>query len=79
MSEMRTRARDALSGPPAYVPTSGLDGLHANRDRAAKDIARALQPVIPAGFRAKVTITVENGVVEASSIAIELRSPQGKS
>lgn len=60
------------------LPAYGLDALQQHRDGAAKAIAKALQPILPRGFRAKVTLTVEDGRIDPSNIAIELRALQGK-
>lgn len=58
---------------------TGLKALHEARDTAAAEIAAAIQRVIPAGFRARIAVTVDNGVVQAEDVAIELRPRQRRS
>lgn len=57
---------------------TGLKALHEAREAAAAEIAAAIQRVVPPGFRAKITATVDNGVVRAHDVAIELRPCQRK-
>jgi hypothetical protein len=40
-------------------------------------IAEALQPLIPRGFRARVQMVIDNGVIKGDTITLELRPSQG--
>lgn len=53
-----------------------LEALHQARDAAAAAVARALQPIIPRGFRGKLTICIDAGVVRPENVTMELRPPQ---
>jgi hypothetical protein len=67
-----------LTGYP-YPPSArnvGLQALQDARDEAAREIADAIQRVIPKGFRGRITATVDNGVVRAHDVAIEMRPSQ---
>lgn len=64
---------------PPVVPTregGGLQKLHDARDEACASIAAVLQRMVPRGFRGRITVTVDNGVVRAQDVAIELRPSQ---
>ena len=61
------------------MSTSAFEDLEAARDGVVAALVRALQPVIPRGFRAKVTIVLDNGVVRPENVTMELRKPQGSS
>ena len=39
-------------------------------------IARALQPVIPAGWHGRLSISVDAGIVKPENVAIEMRPKQ---
>lgn len=41
-------------------------------------IAATLQPIIPKGFRGKISITVDAGEILPSNVSIEMRPPQGR-
>ena len=65
-----------MSTLPAPRAVDGLQALHDARDKAAQQIADAIQKVLPKGFRGRLAIVVDNGVVRAQDVAIELRPPQ---
>jgi hypothetical protein len=58
------------------TPSAGLKALHEARDQAARDIADALQRILPDGFRGKITVVVDKGIIQAQHVSIELRSEQ---
>lgn len=64
--------------PAPVAPLTGLRALHAARDAAAEEIARALRPAIPRGFRGKITVVIQEGVVRPEDVTLELRPPQGR-
>lgn len=41
-------------------------------------IAERLQPIIPTGFRGKISVTIDGGSIIPSNVSIEMRPPQGK-
>jgi hypothetical protein len=55
---------------------SGLKGLHEARDQAAREVAEALQRILPPGFRGRITVVVDKGLIRAQDVAIELRPAQ---
>lgn len=57
------------------APSAGLQALHAARDQAAREIAAALQRILPPGFRGRITVAVDNGNIRAQDVCIELRPP----
>lgn len=62
---------------PYVVPVSiGLSALHNARELAAQEIAAAVQRVLPRGFRARITLHVDGGVVRPQDVTIELRPAQ---
>lgn len=48
----------------------------ASRDSTVEAILSALQPIIPPGFRGKITISVDNGTIRPDDVAVELRKAQ---
>jgi len=58
------------------TPSAGLKALHEARDQAAREIAAALQRILPPGFRGLITVYVDKGVIRAQDVSIELRPPQ---
>ncbi len=68
--ENHSTGREGVNAAP------GLKALEKARVEAAQEIAAALQRILPPGFRAKLTITVDRGVVRAQDVAIELRPQQ---
>lgn len=65
---------DALSDEAAT--SVGLKALHEARDQAAREIADALQRILPDGFRGRITVVVDKGIIRAQDVAIELRPEQ---
>lgn len=56
---------------------SGLQALHEARDRAAAEIAAALQRItLPVGFRGRIVVVVDKGLIRAQDVTIELRPEQ---
>lgn len=70
--------REAVRPPVVPTREGALLKLHEARDGACAQIADALQRVVPRGFRAIITARVDNGVVRAEDVAIELRPCQRK-
>lgn len=56
--------------------SGGLKALHDARDQAAREIAMALQRILPDGFRGRITVCVDKGLIRAQDVSIELRPPQ---
>lgn len=65
-----------MTSVPAPLVGSGLKALQDARDAAAREIADAIQRILPHGFRGRITVAVDNGVVRAHDVAIEMRPPQ---
>lgn len=78
MARVRHERRDvrSMSTLPAPRAIGGLQALHDARDEAAQQIADVIQRVLPHGFRGRITVAVDNGVVRAHDVAIEMRPPQ---
>lgn len=55
---------------------AGLQALHAAKEQAAREIAAAVQRVLPAGFRGRITLVIDGGIIHAHDVAIELRPIQ---
>jgi hypothetical protein len=54
----------------------GLKALHEARDQAATEIAEALQRILPEGFRGRISVVVDKGIIRAQDVSIELRPAQ---
>lgn len=53
---------------------SGLTDLMAARDATVSAVVNAFRGVFPPGFRAKLTVTVEDGQVKRDNVSVELRA-----
>jgi hypothetical protein len=53
-----------------------LQELIDRRDLALDAIRRALQPIVPADFSGKITITVDMGSIAPHAISVEMRKSQ---
>lgn len=58
------------------VKASPLSRTWHSFPATVEELRLAVQTVVPPGFRAKVTIVIDNGVVTADNITVELRLPQ---
>lgn len=52
--------------------------VHLAAFELSASVARALQAILPKGFRGVLTIAVDNGVVLPHDVAVQFRPPQPK-
>jgi len=62
------QAGDARVSTPVHVAAFELSAV----------VARALQAILPKGFRGVLTIAVDNGVVLPHDVSVQFRPPQPK-
>lgn len=61
---------------PTRRPIDAMASWHLATQAVCEAIASALQPHIPSGFRGRVEIHVENGVIQAHNVVVSGRPMQ---